>query len=63
MLVVGCPAALARSLWQRRTVTADEDRRPVSRVARSSAVSGRTHTGVCLSKSIPYAKTSRLAVH
>ena len=30
--VVGWPSALARRIWQRRTVKADGDRRPVSSV-------------------------------
>jgi hypothetical protein len=63
MAVVDCPAALARSIWQRRTVKADVDRRPVFRVARSSAVSERTTQGVCILNSIPHAQKPLLEVH
>jgi hypothetical protein len=63
MVVVDCPAALAKRIWQRRTVKADVDRRPVSRVARSSAVSGRTYKGVCILNSIPHAPRPLLEVH
>ena len=57
------PSALASRIWQRRTVQADEDRRPVSRVARSSAISGRTYKGVCMAKSIPHAQRPLLELH
>ena len=60
---VGCLSALARRSWPRRTVKADAARRPVSRLARSSAVSGRTNKGVCIWQSIPHAQRSLLEVH
>jgi hypothetical protein len=63
MVVVDGPAALARRSGPRRTVQADVERRPVSRVARSSAVSGRTHQGVCLRNSRPHAQKPLLEVH
>src|SRR5215510_8951493 len=63
MVVVVWPAALARRIWQRRTVKADADRRPASRVARSSARSGRTYKGVCMSTSIPHAQRPLLGLH
>src|SRR6266851_10488220 len=50
-------------IWQRRTVKADADRRPVSSVARSSAVSGRTNKGVCIPKSIPHAQRPLLDLY
>jgi hypothetical protein len=53
--VVGCPAALARSRWHRRTVQPAAERSPASKAARSSAVSGRTKSGVCLRQSLPHA--------
>src|SRR5215471_11422230 len=63
IVVVDCLSALARSIWQRRTVKADGDRRPVSRVARSSAVSRRTNKGVCIPKSIPHTQRPLLEPH
>jgi hypothetical protein len=63
MAAVDCPGAVARRSWQRRTVKADVDRRPVFRVARSSAVSGRTTQGVCIRKSRPHAQKPLLEVH
>jgi hypothetical protein len=46
-----------------RTVKADEDRSPVSKLVRSSAVSGRTYKGVCMSRSIPHAQKPLLELH
>src|SRR5438034_107828 len=46
--VVGCPSALATSIWLRRTVKPWDDRRPASIVVRSCWVSGRTKRGACM---------------
>jgi hypothetical protein len=47
----------------RHTVKADGDRRSVSKVARSSAVSERTNNGVCIAKSLPHAQKPLLELH
>jgi len=47
----------------RRIVKADGDRRPVSKVARSSAVSKRTNNGVCIANSLPHAQKPLLELH
>jgi hypothetical protein len=54
---------LALGTGQKPLAAADGDRRPVSSVARSSAVSGRTNQGVCISKSLPHVKKPLLEVH
>src|SRR5215475_760105 len=63
IVVVPWPSALASRIWQRRTVKADADRRPVSRVAHSSSRSGRTYKGVCMSTSIPHTQRPLLELH
>ena len=63
MAVVCCPSALARRIWQRRTVKAWDERRPAVTVWHSAAVSGRRKIGVCIPNSIPHDRQPCLRLH
>jgi hypothetical protein len=55
IVVVGCPAALAKRRWQQRTGKPAAERSPAAHAARSAAVSGRTNSGVCTRQRLPHA--------
>ena len=57
------PRALASSIWQRRTTTPSDERRPVFRVVRSSSVSARTKMGGLIPPRIPHSDLPSLRLH
>ena len=56
------PRALANTIWQRRTSTPSDKRRPVLRVVHSSSVSARTRSGL-IPPRIPHSDPPSLRMH